>query len=91
MPDDGVLGLLEADHLLTREGGAWRPTRRWQAAMARAASRLVREGVHDGDLRLPIASALVELRGELSDEELASRVAAILPIEEEALRRALGC
>jgi hypothetical protein len=81
MPDGDVLAALEADGLVAREGAAVRPTRRWQAAMARAARRLAREDAPWRDLRLPIAVALVELRGDLADEEIARRVEALLPVE----------
>ncbi len=85
MPDEEVLAALQADGLVAREGGRVRATRRWQAAMARAARRLALEDAPWKDLRLPIAAALVELRGDLPDEEIARRVEALLPIEAAGL------
>jgi hypothetical protein len=84
MPDGDALAALEAAGLLVREGAALRPTRRWQAAMARAARRLALEGA-PWDLRLPIAVALVELAGDLPAVEIARRVEAMLPIEAQRL------
>jgi hypothetical protein len=81
MPDHGTLAALEADGLVARDGSGFHPTRRWRGAMARAARRLAREQAPWRDLRLPIAVALVELRGDLGDDELARRVEALLPIE----------
>jgi hypothetical protein len=52
--------------------------------MARAARRLALERA-PWDLRLPIAVALLELHHELSDEELARRVEALLPLEAAGL------
>jgi hypothetical protein len=63
-------------------GGVYRTTTRWQAAMARSALRLYRQGARDDDLRVPVASALVELYGaNLLDEEIAQLVETLLPIE----------
>jgi hypothetical protein len=84
MPDEDVLAALEAEGLVARDGEGVRPTRRWQAAMARAARRLALERA-PWDLRLPIAVALLELHHELSDEELARRVEALLPLEAAGL------
>ncbi len=67
--------------VLVLDGERPRTTARWQAAMARAAHRLQREGAPWRDLRLPIAMALVELAGTLPDDELARRVEALIPIE----------
>jgi hypothetical protein len=80
MPDEGVLSALEADGLVTRDGGGVRPTRRWRAAIARAARRLALENA-PWDPRLPVAVALVELRGDLPDAEIARRVEALLPLD----------
>jgi hypothetical protein len=49
--------------VLAFDGVRPRTTTRWQAAMARAAHRLQREGAAWRDLRLPIAMALVEIAG----------------------------
>ena len=81
MPDPAVLEALEAEGLVRREGGRLRTTRRWQAAVARAALRLYRDGAPWQDLRLPIASAFVELCPDRTDAEIAARVDAMLPIE----------
>lgn len=86
MPASETILSLEADGLLRREGDRLRTTRRWQSAMARAAFRLVGSGVDGDDLRVPVASALVELYGnERTEEELADLVEAILPIEQREL------
>jgi hypothetical protein len=76
------LARLEADGLLRAEGDRYRTTRRWQAAMARAALRLLRAGEPSGDLRVPVVSALVELYGdEYADGELARLAEVMTPIE----------
>jgi hypothetical protein len=90
MPDGEVLAALEAEGLVRRDGDSVSPTRRWQAAMARAALRLQRQGAPWMDLRLPIAAALLELRADLPDAEVARRVEALLPIEARALGGATG-
>jgi hypothetical protein len=90
MPEPSPLARLFGDGLLTRDDAAARTTARWQGAMARAALRLQVERAPWGDLRLPIAMALVELYGSLPDEELASYVEAVLPIEERELAPLLG-
>jgi hypothetical protein len=77
-----VLAQLEADGLICRVGDRYRTTRRWQAAMARAAFHLVRTTEGGDDLRLPIAYALVEIYGaELADAGMAALVEHMLPIE----------
>jgi len=61
-----------------------RTTRRLQAALARAAFQLYGRGEEDAsfDLRVPIATALLELYGDaVSDEELVGLVDALVPIE----------
>jgi hypothetical protein len=85
MPDGDVLAALEAEGLVARDAAGVRPTRRWQAAMARAALRLAAGAAPWTDLRLPIAVALLELRADLPDAEVARRVEALLPIEARAL------
>lgn len=75
------------------DGGSLRTTRRFQAAMARAAAELAREGDDRFDLRIPVAAALLALHaasgssegGPPSDELLASLVALVLPIEAREL------
>lgn len=79
-----ALRRLEADGWLAREGdgGVLTTTRKWQGAMARTALRLYGAGDPGHDLRVPIASALVEIyAARVPDEELAALVEAILPIE----------
>jgi hypothetical protein len=75
--DDGLVRIVD--------GGAPRTTARFQAAMARAAFRLFRAegpGGDDFDLRVPLASALLEIYGATaSDEEISTFLAALLPIE----------
>ncbi len=78
------------DGLIQRDGGRARTTPRWQAAMARAALRLQRSGAPWQDLRLPIASALLERHPDATDEELAALVEAMLPVEEAELSAAWG-
>lgn len=73
---------LERDGLLRREQAVLRTTKRWQAAMARAALRLYRAGEDSDDLRIPIAAALFELYGpDVMRERMAELVEAMLPIE----------
>ena len=83
---ESALRRLQADGLAARDGGVLRTTRKWQSAMARAALRLYEAGDPGHDLRVPIVSALVEIYGvSLDDEELATLVHAILPVEAHAL------
>lgn len=80
------LAALEAEGLLRREGDRLRTTRRWQSAMARAAFRLVGAGIDGDDLRVPVASALVEIYGiDEPEQHIAELVEAMLPIEEREL------
>jgi len=76
---------LFADGLLRLESGRRRTTARWQAAMSRSALRLQAEGAPWGDLRLPIAAALVAQYPDLLDEDIAAMVETMLPIEEAEL------
>lgn len=85
MPEASVLARLEADGLVRSGPGGARTTTRWQAAMARAALRLYRTDAPWQDLRLPIAAALLDTCGSLSDDELAALVEAMLPIEQREL------
>ena len=68
-------------------GGFWslfrdfKATRRWQGAMARAALSLVHNTPHGDELRLPMAMALLELYGEVGDDELVAMMDAIVPLE----------
>ena len=80
--DAASLERMEADGLLRRDGEVLRTTRRWQAAMARAAVRLLHHGDAGDDLRVPIASALIELYGDdVNDDDVTRMVEAVLPIE----------
>ena len=84
--DARALRRLEEDGLAARIDGVLRTTRRWQRAMARAALHLYEGGDPGDDLRVPIASALLELyRDRVEDEGLAALVEAMLPIELRAL------
>src|SRR4051812_26074690 len=83
-----ALQRLEDDGLIWRSHAMLavppRTTRRLQAALARAAFGLYGRGEEDAsfDLRVPIATALLELYGDaLTNEELAGLVDALLPIE----------
>lgn len=90
MPDPGVMGALVAAGVLRAGGGRLQSTRRWQAALARAAQRLLAAGAPDRDLRLPIAAALVELFPGCTDAELADRVEAMLPVVAGEVEPAAG-
>jgi hypothetical protein len=88
MPErpDELLTELASRGLLRTVDGRPRTTARWQAAMSRAALRLMRLGDPGDDLRLPIAVALLDVYGAgLSEEGLARRVEALLPIEAREL------
>jgi hypothetical protein len=86
-----ALTRIEADGLVARVEGVLRTTRKWQGAMARAALQLYERGDPGDDLRVPIASALLALYGDRTqDEELAALVEAMLPIELLALGLAHG-
>jgi hypothetical protein len=81
-----ALTRLEADGFIVRVNDAWKTSRRWQRAMARAAVTLYEKGDPGEDLRVPIAFALLEAyAGELDDEALIPLIEAILPIENAAL------
>jgi len=82
MPDAEILGRLVHDGLVRVDDGEPHTTRRWQAAMARAALILRDAKAPEDDLRLPIAVALVNLYGDTVDEhEVIDLVGAMLPIE----------
>ena len=87
MPAPELLATLMNDGLLELRGGVLRTTRRWQAAMARAAYRLLHDhGDEHYDLRIAMSSALFELCGAgTSDERIAAYVEALLPIEQSEL------
>lgn len=88
MPErlDDLLAELASRGLLRTVDGRPRTTARWQAAMSRAALRLMSLGDPGDDLRLPITVALLDVYGDsLSAEGLARRVEALLPIEAREL------
>ncbi len=85
MDETSTLARLIADGLVRAGPDGARTTARWQGAMARAALGLYRSDAPWQDLRLPIAAALLDLCDGLSDEELADRVEAMLPIERREL------
>ncbi len=82
MSEASPLARLEADGLVRTGLGEARTTARWQAAMARAARRLYRSDAPWQDLRLPIATALLDFYDGMADDELAALVEAMLPIEQ---------
>ncbi len=82
--------VLRSDGLIRRDADRDRTTARWQAAMARAALRLQRSGARWQDLRIPVASALLERYPAATDEDLAALVEAMLPVEEAELAAAWG-
>ena len=87
MPElDATIAELEAAGLLARTEGGLRTTRRWHAAMARAALRLHESGAPWMDLRLPVVSALLELMPS-DDETLVRYTAAMLSAEAAELTR----
>jgi hypothetical protein len=88
---DGLVARLEADGILRHDGDRARTTRRWQGAMARAAAQLVRSGEAWDDLRVPIASALVEIYGvDCPDAELVALIEVMTPIEAAELAPLAG-
>ncbi|HVL87053.1 MAG TPA: hypothetical protein VM681_03455 [Candidatus Thermoplasmatota archaeon] len=83
---DRILARLCEDGILRREGARFRTTRRWQAAMMRSAARLVARGERDGDLRFPVAEALLELYGDaLSESDFVDAVVAMTVVENAEL------
>jgi hypothetical protein len=84
MPED-PLARLARDGLVQEAAAGPETTARWKAAMARAALRLHERGAPWGDLRLPVAAALVELYGDLPDAEVAALVDAVMPIAARGL------
>jgi kynureninase len=88
-PGGGAVEALVAQGLLVREEHGLATTRRWQAAMARAAARLYAAEAPWQDLRLPIALALAELVAA-DDDTLVGYVEVMLGVESAALRRTLG-
>ena len=86
MPEDTALRRLMEDGLLDLGETGLSTTRRWQAALARAALTLQRAGA-PWDLRLPIAMALADHDPALSDGELAELVEAMVPVQAAELQR----
>jgi hypothetical protein len=78
---DAALARLVRDGLVHRAGDAVKTTRRWQGAMARAALCLVREHETRDDLRIPMAMALLDVYGEVDDDELIAMMEVLLPLE----------
>ena len=68
-------------------GGFWtlfrdfKQTRRWQGATARTALRLVQNTPRGDQLRVPMAMALLELHGEVADDEIIAMMDALVPLE----------
>ena len=83
---DEALARLTSDGWIERKNeSSWKPSRRWQQAMARTAARLYKEDPGD-DLRVPIAHVMVEVyEGKVDDEMLVELVEAMLPIEAVSL------
>jgi hypothetical protein len=79
--DAGIEARLVGEGLLRAEGDALRSTPRWQAAVMRAAQRLLRQGEKGEDVRVPIAAALLELFPHASDAELAAMTLRMAEIE----------
>jgi hypothetical protein len=80
MPELDAIAALEAAGLLESSPAGLRTTRRWHAAMSRAASRLHESGAPWMDLRLPVVAALAELVPS-DDETLVRYAAAMLAVE----------
>ena len=86
-----ALASLENDGLLRRDRDRYRTTRKWQSAMLRAAGRLYAARDPGDDLRVPIATALIEIYGDEKPEaELATLVEALLPVEDAELHPPAG-
>ena len=71
---------LEADGFAEASPDGVRLTRRWHAALTRAAFRGLAEGSELDDIRVPIAAALIEVYGDEDELALAVGVGAILPL-----------
>jgi hypothetical protein len=81
---------LERDGYLERAHDGLRTTKRWQAAMSRAARELYVAGETLTDLRVPIAAALVECYADARAEDLADAVGVMLPIETAELSMSIA-
>jgi hypothetical protein len=80
-----LLDRLAAEDLIRFEGERTRTTKRWQAAMARAAFGLQRAGAPFKDLRLPVIAALVDRFPEATDDEIADLAETMIAVEEQEL------
>jgi hypothetical protein len=90
-PPMKLLRVLESDGLVQLDESRASTSAHFRGAMARAALRLFRAGDASEDLRVPITMALLETYGsQLSNEELAARVEAMLALEVAELAPALG-
>lgn len=85
LPSDAIavaVSRLRSAKLLHLEMGSVRPTRRWRAAMARAALQLYAQGDPGHDLRVAIVTALVDVLGKaIPDDELVDLVETMLPLQ----------
>jgi hypothetical protein len=79
------LDRLAAADLIRFEGERTRTTKRWQAAMARAAFGLQRAGAPFKDLRLPVIATLVDRFPEATDDEIADLAETMIAVEEQEL------
>jgi hypothetical protein len=84
MPELDAVADLKAAGLLEASPDGLRTTRRWHAAMSRAASRLHESGAPWMDLRLPVVAALAELV-PCDDETLVRYAAEMLSVEASEL------
>jgi hypothetical protein len=87
VPDTSLaLASLEKDGLLRRERDRYRTTRKWQSAMIRAAGKLYAAGDPGEDMRVPIATALVDIYGDtLPEDDIVRYIEALLPVEDAEL------
>jgi len=81
---------LELDGFVERTVDGVQTTKRWQAAMSRAALQMYQYGETLTDLRVPIAAALIERYEGLDAATLADAVALMLKIESAELARNIG-
>ena len=81
---------LERDGFLERTCDGLQTTKRWQAAMSRAAVKMYSYGETLTDLRVPVAAALVERYCDADAEELAEAVGVMLRVESAELSVSLG-
>ena len=86
MPEEAAVRRLVEEGFLDLGEGGLSTTRRWQAALARAALTLQRAGA-PWDLRLPIAMALADHDPALTDREVAELVEAMVPVQAAELQR----